>query len=178
MDLREENVTGRIKRTKEIYVDSFPKEDRMPFWFMLILSKMPSTEFLSFHDKEILCGFVYMATVKNLTFIMFLAVDKNLRSRGYGSCILDKIQSIHPDNKILISIERCDVDAGNKEQRLRRKKFYLNNGYAETGYLIELDKTKQEIIIKNGVFDKDEFSLFFKKYSNGTMKPKIWKSDS
>ncbi len=181
MDLRVENVTGRSKdkeKIKEIYTSSFLKKDRMPFWLMLIMAKMRNTEFISFYDKDTLCGFVYMATVQNLTFVMFLAVDENIRSKGYGSRILDKIQSMHPDSKIIISIERCDEDAKDIEQRLRRKKFYINNGYIETGYLVELAKKKQEIIIKNGEFDEDEFSLFFKKYSNGTMKPKLWRIGS
>ncbi|QSX04654.1 GNAT family N-acetyltransferase [Sedimentibacter sp. zth1] len=181
MDLRVETVTGKSKekqKTKEIYTSSFLKEDRMPFWLMLIMAKMKNTEFISFHDKQTLCGFVYMATIKNLTFIMFLAVDENIRSKGYGSRILEKIQSLHTDNKIIISIERCVKDAKDIKQRLRRKKFYANNGYIETGYLVELANKKQEILIKNGQFDEDEFYLFFKKYSNGTMKPKLWRIGS
>jgi len=181
MDLRVEYVTGRSKekeKIKEIYTSSFLKEDRIPFWLMLIMAKMKNTEFISFHDKDTLCGFVYMATVQDLTFVMFLAVDENIRSKGYGSGILEKIQSIHPYSKIIISIERCDKDAKDIEQRLRRKKFYVNNGYIETGYLVEISKKKQEILIKNGEFDKNEFSLFFKKYSNGTMKPKLWRIGS
>jgi len=145
---------------------------------MLIMAKMKSTEFISFHDKHILCGFVYMATIKNLTFVMFLAVDENIRSKGYGSRILEKIQSMHTDNKIIISIERCNEDAKDIDQRIRRKKFYVNNGYVETGYLVELENKKQELLIKNGKFDEDEFSLFFKKYSNGTVKPKLWREPS
>lgn len=181
MVLRVETVTRKTqakKKVKGIYTSSFLKEDRMPFWLMLLLAKMPSTDFISFHDTDILCGFVYMATIENLTFVMFLAVDENNRSKGYGSRILDKIQSMYPNNKIIISIERCDVDAKDIEQRLRRKKFYDNNGYIETGYLVELANIKQEILIKNGELDKEEFILFFKKYSNGTMKPKVWRSGS
>lgn len=178
MDLRVESVTRKSKekqKIKEIYTSSFLKEDRMPFGLMLIMAKMKNTEFLSFHDKYTLCGFVYMATIENLTFVMFLAVDENIRSKGYGSRILDKIQSIHTDSKIIISIERCVEEAKDIEQRLKRKKFYANNGYKETGYLVELANKKQEILIKNGEFDEDEFSFFLKKYSNGTMKPKLWR---
>lgn len=181
MDLSVEAVTGKSKakqKIKEIYTSSFLKEDRMPFWLMLIMAKRKNTDFLSFHDKDTLCGFVYMATTDNLTFVMFFAVDESNRSRGYGSRILDEIQSIYPDNKMIVSIERCDVEAEDIEQRRRRKKFYINNGYIETGYIIELANKKQEVLIKNGEFDKDEFALFFKKYSNGTMKPKLWPTDA
>lgn len=106
---------------------------------------------------------------------MFLAVDKNIRSKGYGSKILEEMQSLYPSNKIIISIERCDVEATNINDRIRRKNFYLKNGYIDTEYLIELSKVEQEIIIKNGNFNKDEFYNFFVKYSNGTIKPRIWR---
>lgn len=179
MDLRVKPVKGKAKRrVKDIYTSSFAKEDRMPFWLMLVMAKTKSTDFLSFYDNDTLCGFVYMATVENLTFVMFFAVDQNSRSKGYGSGVLEEIQSIYPDNKIIVSIERCDVDAADIKQRLRRKKFYTSNGYTDTGYLVELAKNKtQEVLIKNGEFDSDEFILFFKKYSNGTMKPKLFKTE-
>ena len=181
MELRVENITGKSEnkaKIKEIYTYSFLKEDRMPFWLMLTMAKMKNTEFLSFHDEDTLCGFVYMATVNNLTFIMFLAVDQNIRSSGYGSRILNKIQSIHPNNKIIVSIQRCDEDAKDIEERLRRRQFYADNGFIQTGYLVELANKKQEVLIKNGEFDADEFSCFFRKYSNSAMKPKLWRMDS
>mgnify|MGYP000928895881 CR=1 FL=1 len=181
MDLRIENVTRKSKekqKIKEIYKSSFPKGDRMSFIMMLIMAKMSSTEFISFHDKDTLCGFVYMSTIENLTFVMFLAVDENIRGKGYGSFILEKIQSMHTNSKIIVSIERCDQEAKDIKQRLKRKKFYINNGYKETGYLVELGNKKQEILIKNGEFNKEEFFLIFMKYSNGTMKPKILKIGS
>lgn len=175
MDLRVEKISLKNKEVKKIYVDSFPKQERLPFFFMVLLSKMKETDFLAFYNDDIVCGFTYIGTVNNIVFVMFLAVDEAIRSKGYGSIILDKIQSIYPNKKIIISIERCDEDVPNIAQRIKRKKFYEKNGYIDTGYLIELSNTKQEIMIKNGTFDKDEFSQFFKQYSNGSMKPTIWK---
>ena len=175
MELRVEAVTGKSKKVKEIYKEAFTKEERMPFFMMLLMAKNKNTDFLAFYDEDILCGFAYMAVIDNTTFVMFFAVDKTIRSKGYGSKILKKIQSLYPNNKIIVSIEKCNEEVENKEQRWRRKKFYLDNGYIETGYLIELQKIEQEILITNGSFDKDEFLSFFKQYSNGTMKPTIWK---
>lgn len=164
MELAMGKVTFRNRNTqkiKEIYESSFRKEDRMPFLLMLIMSYLNSTRFISFLDGDTICGFVYMATIKNITFVMFFAVDENIRSKGYGSRILDKIQSLYPNNKIIITIERCDEKAKNTEERLARKKFYINNGYTQTGYVVKLGNQKQEIIIKNGEFSKREFILFF-----------------
>ena len=182
MELRMEDVTLTNKnrqKVKEIYKSSFLKEDRMPFVLMLIMGYLKNTHFLSFYDRDMICGFVYIATTKKLTFVMFFAVDVNIRSKGYGSSILDKIQSLYPDNKIIITIERCDEeDTEDIEERLRRREFYTSNGYMETGYIVKLGNKKQEIIIKNGRFDKREFTLFFLRYSNFTIIPKIWKTGS
>lgn len=175
MNLKIKKVKLSNKKVKQIYLDSFPKEERMPFFMMVLLTKITPTEFLAFYDNNKLCGFTYLSIIKNITFIMFLAVDKNLRSKGYGSKILEEVQKRYPNHKIIISIERCDVDASNINDRIRRKKFYLKNGYIDTGYFIELSKIEQELIIKNGTFDKDELYNFFVKYSNGAMKPRIWK---
>lgn len=176
MRLRMERIAGskRKEEIKNIYVASFSKEDRMPFKMMLMMSYLWNTEFLSFYDGDILCGFVYMATIREVTFVMFFAVDEKLRSKGYGSMILNEVQAIHPKNKIIVSIEPCDKDTEDIEQRLRRKKFYANNGYTETGCYIKLGGKKQELLIKNGTFDQREFRVFFLLYSNFTMFPKIW----
>ncbi len=181
MELRMDKVnltTKNRKRIKEIYTSSFHKKDRMPFLIMLLMSYLRSTHFISFHDGDTICGFVYMAVIKKITFVMFFAVDENIRSKGYGSRILEKIQSLYPDNKIIITIERCNEDAKDIDERVRRKKFYANNGYVQTGYIVKLGNEKQEIIIKNGEFNKREFTLFFLRYSNFTMIPRVWKIES
>ncbi len=123
MELRVEKVakSKRKQEIREIYKSSFQKEEKMPFNLMLIMSYLWHTEFLAFYDRETLCGFVYMATIRRQTFVMFFVVDQSLRSKGYGSCILEKIQSLHRNNKIIISIELCDKTAEDYEQRLRRK---------------------------------------------------------
>lgn len=123
-----------------------------------------------------MCGFVYMAMNRSLAFIMFLAVDKALRSQGYGSAILQEISKKYPNKKIIISIEPCDKHAPDLKIRKMRKAFYLKNGYQETGYKVKLNGVVQDIIIKNGEFSRKEFRSFFAVYSNGTVWPQIRKS--
>lgn len=162
---------------KGIYFDAFPKNERMPFPMMVAMSKLWNTDFLGFYDGNTLCGFVYLAHNRKIVFVMFLAVDKTLRSKGYGSAILQKIQNTYPDKKIIISIEPCDKNSPDIELRTRRKDFYIRNGYKETGYMMKLSGVVQEIIITNGEFNKTQLRAFFVLYSNGTMWPKIWKQN-
>ena len=174
MKLRTEKVRLSSKDVKRIYFEAFPKKERMPFPMMVAMSKLWNTSFLGFYDRDSLCGFVYLAQNKKMVFIMFLAVDESLRTKGYGSAILKEIKNRYPDKKIMVSIEPCDDSAPDIEVRKRRKAFYRKDGYGETGYMIKLSGVVQEIMITNGDFDKKEFLLFFIFYSNGTVWPKIW----
>jgi GNAT superfamily N-acetyltransferase len=179
MRLRVEKVnkSKRKREIKEIYMTSFSKEDRMPFSLMLLMSYLWNTEFLAFYD-DILCGLVYMATIGKQSFIMFIAVKDHLHSQGYGSHMLEMVQSLYPSNKIIVSIEPCEDRVEDYVQRVKRKDFYLKNGYFEAGYFIKLGGKKQEILIRNGMFNKLHFLLFFMFYSGFTVIPQIWKKDN
>ena len=175
MQIRTEKV--RLKNTdiRRIYFDAFPKKERMPFPLMVAMSKLWNTQFLSFYDGDIPCGLIYFALNNKMLFIMFLAVDSSLRSKGYGSAVLREIKNRYPDKKLIVSIEPCDDSAPDLELRNRRKAFYLSNGYQETGYMMKLNGVVQEILIFNGKFIKKEFRTFFAAYSNGTVWPKLWR---
>lgn len=162
------------KKIKQIYFDSFPQNERMPFPLMIAMSKLWNTQFLSFYDDELPCGLIYFAVNRKLVFIMFLAVDKELRSKGYGSVILQEMQRKYPNKKMIVSIEPCVEEALDIEIRQKRKDFYLRNKFKETSYRMRLNGVEQEILITNGVFSKREFQYFFALYSHFTMYPKIW----
>lgn len=163
---------------KRIYFDAFPKNERMPFCLMVLMSKLWNTQFWGFYDGDTPCGFAYFAVNRKIVFLMFLAVDDSLRSKGYGSAILTEIRDKYPDKKLIVSIEPCEDTAPDIEVRKRRKAFYGRNGYSETGYQIKLSGVVQDVLIANGKFGKGEFRLFLVLYSCGTLWSKIWQKDT
>ena len=175
MGLRMQKVKIKSTEIKRIYFEAFPKRERMPFPMMVVMSKLWNTQFFGFYDGDIPCGFTYLASNKKVVFVMFFAVDEALRSKGYGSLILQQLKNKYPDKKIIISIEPCDDNAPDIDLRKRRKSFYMRNGYNETGYMMKLNGVIQEIIITNGEFVKREFCSFFTLYSFDSVHPKIWK---
>ncbi len=175
MQLRIEKVRFHSKDVRRIYLDAFPPEERMPFPMMVAMSKLWNTDFLAFYDGDTLCGLAYLAHNRKLEFMMFLAVDEALRSKGYGRAILREIRNRYPEKKLIVSMEPCDPGAADLALREKRKGFYERNGYRETGYRMRLSGVEQEILIANGRFQKREFLTFFVLYSNGTVWPKIWR---
>jgi len=173
MNLEVKRVSLKSADVKKVYFDSFPPSERMPFWLMVLMSKLWNTKFLSFYDNDKLCGFVYFAVQFRQIFIMFFAVDRDLRSHGYGSEILRILQKLYPTKTMIVSIEHSDTDRDGDQER--RKRFYLRNGFTETGYLIRMKGVDQEILVRNGHFSKAKFRAFLALYSNGTLWPKIRK---
>ena len=99
MQIRTEKVKLKSVDVKRIYFEAFPLKERMPFPLMVAMSKLWNTQFWSFYDNNTLCGFVYLAHSRKIVFVMFFAVERSLRSKGYGSAILREIQSRYPDKK-------------------------------------------------------------------------------
>ena len=175
--MRIQKVTFSSKAIRMMYQESFPPNERMSFPLMVAMSKLWNTDFLSFYDGDIPCGLIYLAHNGKLVFIMFLAVQETLRSKGYGSAILKEVGKNYPDKKIIVSIESCDALSPDLALREKRKAFYRKNGFKDTGHRMKLSGAEQEILIYNGEFDKSEFRLFFVLYSNGTVWPKIWRNE-
>ncbi|WP_283679753.1 GNAT family N-acetyltransferase [Lentilactobacillus sp. Marseille-Q4993] len=122
--------------TKQLYLTAFPKEERIPMWFLLLRSKQDQAEFLGVYDDDIWIGLTYCVTKNDITYVFFLAIDENQQSRGYGSQTLTAIKQRYSTNRIGLMLEEVKKDAPNYEQRLKRKQFYLKNGFEETDFVI------------------------------------------
>ena len=97
MKLRMQKVKINNKDIKRIYFEAFPQKERMPFPLMVAMSKLWNTQFFGFYDGDIPYGLIYLASNRKIVFVMFLAVDKYLRSKGYGSFILQQIEKKYPN---------------------------------------------------------------------------------
>ncbi len=159
---------------KKMYVQSIKKEEQIPFQILIFLSKIRNSHFYAYYENDEIIGLSFFGVKKNITFIKYIVVDEIKRSLGYGKLILNHIQNLYPNNKIILTIELSD-NSYSYAQRNKRKKFYIMNGFMETDYYVKINKKKQEILIKNGKFHREELFLFFLKYSNFTRFKKIYK---
>ena len=161
------------KKVKEIYFSAFPKKERMPFGFMLVLSCLPTTKFLAYYDEGTVCGFLYYGKVGRQVFVMFFAVDEQLRSSGYGSEILSMLHKKYPKCQITVSIDPPIEGTSDSEIRQRRKQFYQRNGFIDSEYDIKLNGMMQQVLVSGGAFSKTRFSAFLLAYSCLAIIPRL-----
>lgn len=59
--------------------------------------------------------------------ILYLAVNDKIRSKGYGSRILQEIKGRAHSRSIVLNVEKPSVNAENNAQRISRIAFYEKN---------------------------------------------------
>lgn len=119
--------TKNLEDIKQLYMDAFPFEERVPFYIMVSVGNDRGVEFLSIYDDDTWLGFIHTLVGEKLSYIFYFAIDGGLRHSGYGSKIIREYKKIHP--KLSLAIEPIEEDSDNIKQRKKRLAFYEKNGF-------------------------------------------------
>ena len=119
--------TKNLEDIKQLYMDAFPFEERIPFYIMVSVGNDRGVEFLSIYDDDTWLGFIHTLVGDKLSYIFYFAIDGSLRQSGYGSKIIREYKKIHP--KLSLAIEPIEEDSDNIKQRKKRLAFYEKNGF-------------------------------------------------
>ena len=150
-----------IDAVKRLIESSFPPEERVSPDFVLNFND-ERVEFLLFYDGDLFCGFACLFNgAQDILLLCWLAVEENLRGKGYGGKILQYVREEKSGRRIFVDIERVDVPAENTQQRLKRKNFYLSNGYHETGLYKTFRGVNYELLVNGGELSAEEVDEFF-----------------
>ena len=119
--------TKNLEEIKQLYMDAFPFDERIPFYIMVSVGNDRGVEFLSIYDDDTWLGFIHTLVGEKLSYIFYFAIDGGLRQSGYGSKIIREYKKIHP--KLSLAIEPIEEDSDNIKQRKKRLAFYEKNGF-------------------------------------------------
>ena len=149
-------------QVKALYESAFPANERIPIKHLL--DDKIKREFWAFFDGDLFCGFSSSITHGSITNIVYFAVVPELRSRGYGSQILQVIREQHPDTRIVVDIEveEDSKDAEELERRNRRRDFYLRNGFGSSPVDYVWQGEHYRLLTAGGTVTEKEFRDFWK----------------
>ena len=119
------------RKAKKLYQQAFPPEEQAPFLMLLWKSRKSDVDFWSIYAGNQWAGLLYVVNDGNLSYIFYFAVCPEFRGRGVGSQALQEAQSIYQGRKFFLAAEAIDEHAPNYDERVRRKNFYLRNGFAD-----------------------------------------------
>ena len=119
---------------RALYDSAFPREERIPWEDLLrLVEKMP-LEFAEYREGAELLGITIVYPRPRLSWFWYFAVPEEKRGRGIGQNILSALLSRYEGRSTVLDMEDpAQPGAPNASQRLRRRDFYLRNGFRETG---------------------------------------------
>lgn len=138
--------------------EAFPQEEFIATEEIACMHEEGRADVVSFYDEEEFVGFAVIVTNEDFAYLFFLAIAKEARSRGYGSWALTYLKKRYSTRQMVLDIEQVDSSAPNAAQRIARKRFYLRNGFTETGFLLRYEGCIFELLCSSESFDCEGFT--------------------
>lgn len=121
------------RQVKQLYRRAFPRYERAPWSWLMLKSRHDRANFWAFFDQDRFVGLAFFIHgAGKMHYLYYLAVNDQVRSRGYGSRILAQLRKLYRAGTIVLDCEQPDPDADNHQQRLKRMAFYAKNGFYRT----------------------------------------------
>lgn len=152
------------KRLKQLYHESFPQEERVPFWVLSNKTKREENDWQLLFDNDEFLGLMYTACYEDIVFVWYFALLPDKQGGGYGSEILQTLHKKYVGKRMILNIEIDDPQSNNYEQRRRRKQFYLRNGYVECGFRTKEAGVVFEMLSYGGLICYDEYQALLTRY--------------
>ena len=147
-------------KLEELYLSAFPKEERFPFDILEDCSKEDNSNLYAIIDDDKFIGMCYIVNCEGAYYLMYLAVEEELRNKKYGSKILEDLKEKY---KTLF----LSIDEPTDEISIRRKNFYLKNGFYDTNKYYEDTGVWYEVLCTNSQYEITENNMM-KRYTNMT----------
>ena len=143
-----------IPLVEKLNDEAFPDNERVKISDLFEFGRDGKMEILGIYDVELFCGFFVIRKTGGIAYIAYFAVCPENRSCGIGSKALSLLREHYPDRQIVVDFEACDESSENNSQRVRRRSFYLRNGFVPTGWFQFYMQTEFEIFCSSKDFNK------------------------
>ena len=168
-------VCKDIKELRRLYDASFPDDERIPF--DRVLSSLSQDRVMkAYYDENDLVGLTVVFLCDDLAYLSYICVEENIRHKGYGSQIIEYIKEEYKDYRIVLDIEEIIKDSDNYIERVKRKEFYLNNGFKESGVFYYFYHVNYELLVWNGEIFKEDWQKIIEKHWGKIAKKAIYKT--
>jgi len=147
-----------------LYRVSFPREERKPFSAILNIHRSDRGDVWYCTADGRFAGFASTVRGDELVLVDYLAVSPAMRNGGVGSAILGALRHAYPDKHLFLEIESVWEDVPDSEARLRRKNFYLRNGFTPMNLMVWLFGVKMEVLGIDCKMSFEEYLSFYTTY--------------
>ncbi len=155
--------------------EAFPPSEYVPPRAFLMNAAKNEVDFWALYDKEQFVGYVVVRHKMGFAYLFFLAIVKEVRNKGYGTKALKLLEDLYPGDTQIVDFEMVDENAENYDVRVRRKNFYLRNGYKEINLFYYFNGENFEIMSKSLPFDFEKFQDMMSSFIGMGFNPQFFK---
>ncbi len=148
------------QKLKTINEEAFPISERNSIDDLFASGRDGNLDMIGIYADDELSGFFAVRKFGRIRYMAYFAVSSQKHSKGIGSKALQLLKTFYADCQIINEFEAPDEKDENNAIRLRRRNFYLRNGFCETGWYSFYDDTEFEIACSDAQFDIAEFQKF------------------
>ena len=158
-------ITERhYREVKRLYVSAFPRCERPPFWLLKSRAKKGLGDFLVAEENGTLIGFAYVIPYLDTAYLYYFAVSGGERGKGYGSRILGELKKIYSGKRFYLARETLDKGADNYAERVKRREFYLKNGFFDLPIMIKEASVTFDVMGVGGIVKSEEYDSMMTSY--------------
>lgn len=163
---------------EKLYLTAFPEIERHPTNELIDACDTGKCEWLTFKDNATFVGMAYMVINNGIAFLLYLAVADDQRNKGYGAGILTELARLYASKEVVLLIESLHEECDNMDIRIRRKGFYLRNGFLDTKYIQSTcnGAAIYDILSTCQEFSTDRWKAFVDLYPMESYMDKIFKA--
>lgn len=145
-----------------LYMTAFPASERKPVFMILRMYKKGTTDIWCLEKEGKFVGLGITINGPDLILLDYFAISAANRSHGIGSAALPVLMEHYRDKGFFLEIESTMEEAPNRQQRLRRKAFYLSCGLRELGAKACLFGVNMELLGVRCRLDYDGYKDFYR----------------
>ena len=153
-------------RIRLLYRSAFPRCERKPFAIIRAMARSGRTDLYYFEKDGRFAGLCATINGPDTVLIDYLAVARKRRGEGIGTQMLKALLEHYRGNGVFLEIEEEDESAKNRDERRRRKNFYLKAGFVPMDTHVKLFGVDMELLGVGCHLTFDEYREFYlKNYS-------------
>lgn len=119
----------KLEQIKALYKTAFPSQERKPFSLLLEKKREGRVEIFSAEDDDgKLAGEAIIFRYGDLVLLAYFAIAESFRGKGIGTDLLEQLLIRYKGCRFVLEIESTKIPAADRQQRQRRKDFYVRSG--------------------------------------------------
>jgi len=146
-----------FKNVRNLYENAFPDDEKAPFGLLMRKSKKKNVDFWSVSSDGKWVGLLYVVSYLDISYVFYFAVSEDFRGQGIGSKILKALQIHFSGRRIFLAVELVDQNTPNYSERVRRKNFYMRNGFSELNHRLREGSVIYETLGTGGNVSGEEY---------------------